>query len=119
MEQYSDYCTEFLQLTDAVTRASVRETERFLFSTSQEPERSDWTDVIADNILAYWIYPHVPHIAAAQLSAYFKTIIPEHLCDLALPHIWMFCMDLVDPGHDPFLEFDGFWVRFDWLVVIG
>lgn len=53
MEQYSDYCTGFLQLTDAVARAAVRETKRFLASTSQDPERSDWTDVTADDVISY------------------------------------------------------------------
>ena len=53
MEQYINYCSVFLQLTDTVIKASVREAKRFLSLTHQDPKRTDWSDVTADDIVAY------------------------------------------------------------------
>ena len=53
MERYSDYCTSFLQLTEEVTKAAVREARHFLSATSRNPEQTDWTGITADDIVKY------------------------------------------------------------------
>ena len=53
MERYSDYCTSFLQLTEEVTKAAVREARHFLSATSRDPEQTDWTGITADDIVKY------------------------------------------------------------------
>lgn len=53
MIQYSGYCRDFLRLTEPVTMASVRETQRFLTATFSDTLETNWADITANDVITY------------------------------------------------------------------
>lgn len=53
LEQYSDYCREFLHLSPVVIKASIREIKLFLKAITNDPNHVDWAGITARDVVTF------------------------------------------------------------------
>lgn len=51
--QYTDYCLNFLHLSNAVALASVRETKLFLKTVTANPWNTEWKNITANDVVSF------------------------------------------------------------------
>ncbi len=53
LQKYCDYCRDFLQLTEPVTLASIREVKAFLKVVAPNIQQTEWPAITADEVIRY------------------------------------------------------------------
>jgi len=53
MEQFADYCSEFLHLSNTVILASIRDVRRFLITVAPDIEKVSWSMITAQDIVKF------------------------------------------------------------------